>query len=50
MSPDQLTASVLQTEVRSQTEVLKAELVRLREEVTALRTEQRLANALPRAA
>jgi hypothetical protein len=49
-SADELTASVLQSEMRSQTEILRDELVRLRDEVVQLRTEQRLANAAPRVA
>lgn len=49
-TPDELTASILQTEIRSQTEVLADELTRLRTEVTALRKEVQLQGAAPRAA
>jgi hypothetical protein len=47
LDEDKLTASVLEQETRTQTEILVAELGRLRSEVTALRSEVRLNGMAP---
>jgi hypothetical protein len=46
-SPDELTASVLKAEVKTQTEALVSELKSLKAEVAALRTETRIAAMTP---